>query len=289
MTRNKSHKSNWRIFPLLLIPCFLAVMIVSIVELIRPGAEQNEFQELSAIVHSSDTSEPEHKEPTEISASKKEPISTEPISMEDTLVADEAVDMNTEPAMLANYIPIYEMNPDLCGWIWLEGTVLDYPVMQSPDEPERYLRKNLSGEYSLSGVPFMAADCYEGCGNYILYGHNMNNGSMFHTIMYYADENFWEKHPTICFDTLYSTGEYKVYAAFYSKAYYVEDRDVFRVYDYTDLKDEAVFHEFAEQAKNASLYDTGVNAEYGDEFITLITCSYHTRNGRFVVVAVNSN
>ena len=132
----------------------------------------------------------------------------------------------------------------------------------------------------------MAANCYEGCGNYILYGHNMKNGSMFHTIMSYADETFWKKHPVIRFDTLYQAGEYKVYAVFYSKVYYVEDNDVFRVYNYTDLNDEAVFYEFAKQAENASLYDTGVEVEYGDTFITLITCAYHTDNGRFVVVAV---
>lgn len=77
-----------------------------------------------------------------------------------------------------------------------------------------------------------------------------------------------------------------MYAAFYSKAYYVEDEDVFRVYDYTDLNDEALFYEFVEQAESASLYDTGVDVEYGDTFITLITCSYHTDNGRFVVIAV---
>ena len=284
MVNNEYPKSRRRIWPLLLIPVFASLMIISVIELIRPSAEQNDFEELSAMVHASRPAETEHTCPTEIFCEETQSEITE-----DVLPTSEPANIETEKSMLANYIPIYEMNTDSFGWIHIEGTVIDYPVMHTPDEPERYLRKNLSGEYSLSGVPFMAADCYEGCGNYILYGHNMKNGSMFHAIMSYGDEAFWKEHPTICFDTLYQTGEYKVYAAFYSKAYYVEDKDVFRVYDYTDLNDEETFYEFAEQAKRESLYDTGVEVKYGDEFITLITCSYHTRNGRFVVIAVRES
>lgn len=182
MTKNKYHKSRWRTWPLLLIPVFVSLIIISVIELIRPGVEQNDFNELSAIVHASESLETEHINPTDIFGEETQLEITE-----DVLPTSEPANMETEKSMLANYIPIYEMNTDLFGWIHIEGTVVDYPVMHSPDEPERYLRKNLNGEYSLSGVPFMAADCYEGCGNYILYGHNMKNGSMFHTIMSYAD------------------------------------------------------------------------------------------------------
>ena len=266
---------------MLLIPVFVSLMIISAIELIRPSAEQNNFDELSSIVHSSGALGIESKPPAEIHAGE-----TQSEIIEGIIATNEPPDIETEVPMLDKYIPVYEMNPDLFGWIYIDGTVVDYPVMHSPDEPEQYLRKNLKGEFSLSGVPFMAADCYEDCGNYILYGHNMKNRSMFHTMMSYADETFWKEHPTIGFDTLYQTGEYMVYAAFYSKAYYVEEEDVFRVYDYTELIDEAIFYEFTEQAESASLYDTGVEVEYGDTFITLITCSYHTDNGRFVVIAV---
>lgn len=282
MRNSKHRKSSWRIWPLLLIPVFVSLTVISAIELIRPSAEQNDFNELSAIVHSS---EPlvgiERKPPAETQTGGMQPE-----IMEGIIETGEPPNMETEVSMLDKYIPVYEMNTDLFGWIYIDGTVVDYPVMHSPDEPEQYLRKNVKGEFSLSGVPFMAADCYEGCGNYILYGHNMKNGSMFHTMMSYADETFWKEHPTIGFDTLYQTGAYKVYAAFYSKAYYVEDEGVFRVYEFTEINDEATFCEFADQAKKASIYDTGVEAECGDTFITLITCSYHTDNGRFVVIAV---
>lgn len=274
-------KSERRILPLLLIPIFLAIMFISSIELLRPSLEQEEFNDLSAMVHAQESIEIENPAADE---TYRDDIQTE---ISDNVIPEVSdTVLETEQTMLPQYVPIYEKNPDLFGWIHIEGTSVDYPVMHSPDEPERYLQKGFNGEYSVSGVPFMAAECYGGCGNYILYGHNMKNGSMFHTIMSYENEDFWQEHPLIHFDTLYQSGAYKVFGAFYSKAYYVDDADVFRVYDYTDLRDEAVFYEFAEQAKAASLYDTGVEAQYGDEFITLITCAYHAANERFIVVAV---
>ena len=112
---------------------------------------------------------------------------------------------------------------------------------------------------------------------------------MFNNILMYEEEKFWKKHPTIQFDTLYETGEYEIYAAFYSRVFKVSDTGVFRYYDYTDLTDETDFDAFTWQAKAASIYDTGVEAEYGDELITLITCAYHEKNGRFVLVAKKVN
>ena len=112
----------------------------------------------------------------------------------------------------------------------------------------------------------------------------MKNKSMFGTLPDYADQGYWETHKTIRFDTLFEHGEYAVIAAFYSRIY-GEGEQGFRYYQYTDLTDPAVFAEYMEQVKAAALYDTGFSAEYGDELITLSTCSYHTASGRFVVVA----
>lgn len=83
-----------------------------------------------------------------------------------------------------------EQNPDFFGWISIEGTELNYPVMHTPKDEEYYLRRDFNGEDSQSGVPFLSASCYEGCGNYLIYGHNMKNGSMFATLLAYADRDF---------------------------------------------------------------------------------------------------
>lgn len=188
-------------------------------------------------------------------------------------------------ARLAAYGELREENPDFYGWLSIPGTRLNYPVMHTPEEPERYLRRSFDGKYAASGTPFMDGACYEGCGNYIVYGHMMRDGSMFAMLKEYASEEFWREHPIICFDTPEEAGEYEVLAAFYSKAYEVTDKTAFRYYNYTDLTDEAVFDEYLSHIRDAALYDTGVTAEYGDQLLTLSTCSYHTTDGRFVVVA----
>lgn len=183
------------------------------------------------------------------------------------------------------YAALKEINQDFWGWICIEGTELDYPVMHTPKKGEYYLRRDFDGKDSQSGVPFLSASCYEGCGNYLIYGHNMKNGSMFATLLSYADRAYWEEHPIIRFDTLAASGEYKVLAAFYSEAYPQDAEGVFRYYQYTNVSDASVFEDYVDQVQKAALYDTGVIAVYGDELLTLSTCSYHTKNGRFVVVA----
>lgn len=192
---------------------------------------------------------------------------------------------NGEPTVLSAYSLAYEQNQDLFGWIRIEDTTVNYPVMHTPDEPEHYLRRSFNNKRSSSGVPFLDGACFDGCGNYIVYGHNMKNGKMFAAITSYAKMSYWQEHPVINFDTLYEEGRYEVIAAFYSKVYSKDDDNVFRYYRYTDLSDPDAFEEYIKQVKEAALYDTGVDAKYGDSLLTLSTCEYHVDNGRFVVVA----
>ena len=179
---------------------------------------------------------------------------------------------------------MYEQNPDLFGWVCIEDTVLDYPVMHTPDDPEKYLRLSFEGETSTAGTPFMDAKCGIDSDNYIIYGHNMKNGTMFREILQYANKSYWQEHPMIRFDTLYEQGEYEVLAAFYDRVYYA-DENCFKFYRFIKAADKADYDNAIQNYKEKSLYDTGVTAEYGDKLITLVTCSYHEEHGRFVVVA----
>ena len=246
---------------------FSLYMIVT--TLITGAQEQNAFDELTAIVE-------QEKEKQDIQPQK--PEETTPAVTE---LSDEA---ESEPAILPEYAAIYEQNSDFFGWLSVDETPISYPVMHTPSDPQYYLRRAFDKSDAQSGTPFLDGDCFEGCGNYILYGHHMKNETMFGTLPKYADKEYWEQHRTICFDTLYEHGEYEVIAAFYGKAVAKGDPG-FRYYQYTDLTDPDVFAEYMEQVKAAAIYDTGITAEYGDELITLSTCSYHTENGRFVVVA----
>ena len=178
---------------------------------------------------------------------------------------------------------MYAQNSDLVGWISIPGTRIDYPVMQSKDNPNFYLKHAFDKSYSSYGVPYLQENCDIGISdNLVLYGHHMNNGSMFSDLCEYESEDFYREHKTIRFDTLDSFGEYEVIAAFKTVAYSEEG---FKYYHFVQAEQEEDFNAFIARCKELALYDTGVTAEYGDQLITLSTCEYSRTNGRMVVVA----
>ena len=189
-----------------------------------------------------------------------------------------------------NYQPLVQENGHLAAWLIIEGTEVDYPVLYTPDDPEYYLRKAFDGSYALSGSLFIGANCLPDGTNTIIYGHKMKDGTMFGSLDSYADEEYARAHPEITYDRIQPDGSYErltfeVMAVFYSRVYNVDEEGVFRYYDGTDLSAPEDFQHYVEAAISASLFDLGVTAEYGDRLLTLSTCSYHTDDGRFVVVA----
>ena len=203
-------------------------------------------------------------------------------------VEEETVELPTEPQMLPEMAELYAQNPDTVGWIKIEGTVIDYPVMHTPDDPEKYLRKNFQLKYETMGLPFIKYACDTGLGtesdNLIIYGHNMRNGTSFAAIMDYDEEEFWKEHPVIQYKTLYEERTYEVIAAFYDQVYKKTDK-VFKYYNFIDPESEEEFNEGIAYFLKKSKIDTGLTAEYGDKLISLVTCSKHKEKGRFVVVA----
>ncbi|MBE6967621.1 MAG: class B sortase [Ruminococcaceae bacterium] len=184
-------------------------------------------------------------------------------------------------------VDLYEQNPDIAYWMKINGTKLDYPVMYTPDEPERYLYKNFDGKFAAGGVPFMEDACSidPESTNLIVYGHNMVDGSQFRTMFSYKDKEFWEEHPQISLTSMYEERTFDIMAVFYDRVYYQSQTDVFKFYKFIDPETEEEFNEGIEYFKENSLYDTGVTAEFGDQLLTLCTCSYHTPLGRLVIVA----
>ena len=171
------------------------------------------------------------------------------------------------------------------GWIEIDDTVIDYPVMYTPYDPEKYLHTDFEGNYSESGCLFIDADCQADGHQYIIYGHHMFNGSMFGNLPKYEKEEYYEDHKQVNFDTMTDEGVYEVFAAFYSKDYDKKETGVFKYYEYKTLKTEMDFNEFIYNVKQAAIYDTGITPVFGDDIITLSTCNYHTEDGRFVVCA----
>ncbi len=192
---------------------------------------------------------------------------------------------NAPPPVLEKYRALYQENGDLVGWLSIEGTDIDYSVMQREDD-EYYLHHDFYGEESRYGCLYVKgqADVDTPGTNFIIYGHNMKDGSMFGDLDLYRKESFWREHPRISFDTLYEERTYEIIAVFRSRVYQPEE-DVFKYYQFYQADNQEEFSWFYENIKELSLYDTGVTAAFGDTFLTLSTCAYHVEDGRFVVVA----
>lgn len=192
--------------------------------------------------------------------------------------------------VLEKYEELYNMNPNLIGWLKIadnhsEKPFIDYPVMQSEDG-EHYLHYNFEEKKDANGCIFLDKDCsiVQKNDNMILYGHHMKSGNMFGNLDKYSSYDFYEKHKYIQFDTLYEEGTYEVMFVFRSRIY-TEDSLAFKYYQFIDVNSGEEFDACMEEMRAMSLYDTGVNAGYGDELLTLSTCDYREKNGRFVVVA----
>lgn len=191
----------------------------------------------------------------------------------------------TEKEVLDEYKNLLLTNRKLIGWVKIEGTYIDYPVMQTTDN-EYYLDHNLNQEYDKNGTIFMDKDCdvLKPSTNYILYGHHMKNGRMFGQLDKYQKESYYEEHPYISFDTIYEKGTYQVMYVFRSRVY-KETEITFKYYQFIDANSAQEFDSYMKEMAGMSLYDTGVTAEYGDQLLTLSTCDYQETDGRFVVVA----
>ncbi|MBQ8894607.1 MAG: class B sortase [Clostridia bacterium] len=213
--------------------------------------------------------------------------SAESFDQLNALVPEEpAPEEETAPTAAETYGAIAAQNSDFVGWIKIEGTRIDYPVMQTPDSPNYYIRRGFDKKYSYYGVPYAAENCnVNTSSNVVIYGHNMNNGSMFSDLEKYYSYQFYEAHPYIQFDTLEGFGTYQIVAVFKTVA---GSDDEFAYFRFADGNEER-FNSYIEKCKALSLYEIKIPVTYGDRLITLSTCEYSKDNGRLAVVAKKIN
>lgn len=219
----------------------------------------------------------------ELSALKEKPVAASASSATEPLFTLDG--KKEEKEVLDEYKNLLNKNKKLIGWVKIDDTNIDYPVMQTSDN-EYYLEHNLNQEYDKNGSIFMDKDCdvLKPSTNFIIYGHHMRSGQMFGNLDKYEKESYYEEHPYIQFDTIYEKGTYQVMYVFRSRVYR-EDEIVFKYYQFIDANGPQEFDSYMNEMASISLYDTGVTAEYGDQLLTLSTCDYQETNGRFVVVA----
>lgn len=184
---------------------------------------------------------------------------------------------------LLMYGRLKKSNPDMVGWVRIPETRIDYPVMQTPDEPDFYLNKGFGREDSVYGMIYMDASCNlkESVHNFILYGHHMRNGAMFAQLEQYREEEFYKEHKTVCFDTLGELGEYEVAGAFSIGTADIENEFLANL----PAQGEAQYRELIRYVKEHSYYDTGITPLWPQQLVTLVTCEYTHRDGRLFVVA----
>ncbi len=176
---------------------------------------------------------------------------------------------------------LLSMNTDCFGWLSILGANINYPVMHTPNNPQEYLHKNFYGKYSQSGVPFLDSRCNSDSTNLIMYGHNMNNDTMFADLCNYTDYPYFTQHPTVVFETKNGISTYTVFAVMKVKS----DDDWYRFIT-TDTKRD--YDSKIKYAKTHSLYDTGITPDYNKPLLTLSTCYGGNSDNRILVLAVEN-
>ena len=198
-----------------------------------------------------------------------------------------SIDIDKKNERIIKVKELQKENSDIIGWIEIENTDINYPVLQTSNN-SYYMTHNYKKQYSKNGSIFLDKDYKWNppSSNLLIYGHNMkSSNAMFKGLLKYSSKKYYQQHPTIRFTTNNEDSTFEIISVFKSRVYYKSEKNVFRYYYFINSNNENEFNEFVNNAKNSSLYDTGKTAVYGEQLMTLSTCSYHTTDGRFVIVA----
>lgn len=182
------------------------------------------------------------------------------------------------------------INQDVIGWIQIDNTSINYPLLQTSDN-EYYLKHDYRKKKNKYGSIFIntKSNILDNYSNIIIYGHNMKDAQMFNSLLKYEDRNYYDKHQTIKIATEKEECSYSIVSVFKSRIFYQDEKDVFRYYNYTYFDNERTYNEFIKETEKNEIYDTKVEARYGEQIITLVTCDYSQDNGRLIVIAKKSS
>jgi sortase B len=202
----------------------------------------------------------------------------------------ESTGETTEEAAVLSVLPEFtEMlaqNADLVGWITIDGTQVNYPVVQRADDNEYYLSHGFDNNENSNGTIFVDSRCSitEPTTNTIVYGHNMKSGMMFGELKKYLNEGFMQEHPYIQFNTIYEYRTYEIQAVCLSEVQYQDEAD-YRYYDFIAADTDEELAEFIANVNEMAVYGSGDGLTMEDQILTLSTCNSYTEEGRMFVVA----
>ncbi len=198
---------------------------------------------------------------------------------------------NFSGKMLPGAEELMKINPDTIGYICIDGTEVDFPVVQTKNNDD-YLKTAFDGSSNKAGTVFLdyrnILAASERSDNLVLYGHNQKDRTMFGSLKDYKKNlEHYKNHPTITFNSNYRSDVYKIFAYFVTEVepYQTSDGYVFGYHNYIDLSDREIYNDFISNISLRSQIITSVDVQYGDEFLTLSTCSNEFEPSRFVVFA----
>lgn len=202
----------------------------------------------------------------------------------DPFVHDTSIDPSTL-TVLPEYAEAFSQNSDMVGWLEIPDTVINYPVMQMADDNEFYLNHDFEKRDNSAGTLFVdyRSDVVNPTTNTIIYGHNMKNDSMFGSIDNYLDEEYYNNHKTVNFDTIYEKRKYEVVAVCLAEVAY-QDENNYRYYNFIQAANQAEWEAFVGNVNSLSVYDGDVELEPSDKVLTLSTCNNYTEDGRLFLV-----
>lgn len=202
------------------------------------------------------------------------------VSPWDTNYNEEDLTMNEE------FADLYDRNKDFVGWLEIVDTDINYPVMQTPNDPEYYLRKDFNGGDDPNGTLFAdyRCDLINPTTNTLIYGHNMRSGKMFGGLKKYLNHDYYMGHKTIRFSTLYFEEEYEVVGVGLSVVGDKTDDD-YKYYDFIDAVTGTEFQTFLDNIQSMSAFDETIDIVSTDKLLTLSTCNSYKEDGRLFIVA----
>ncbi len=271
------------IFLILFIGIFLVSGYFLVSYFSESRRDQAEFDKLADIMAQATVPTAAPTEPADPDAPTDETAApTEPPKPATTTVTNP--ETGEELEVLVEFAQLYEMNPDIVGWIMIPDTNINYPVMQRPSSTDYYLYRNYDGNYSNRGCIYVKEECdvFAPSDNLTIYGHRMKDGLMFNHLSRYTKRDYWEENRYITFNTIFEHHTYEICYVFTIES---SVGTPFPYHHFINAYDEAEFDEYVQNCADYALYDTGITPRFGDKLITLSTCEYTHVNGRLVVVA----
>ena len=189
---------------------------------------------------------------------------------------------------------LHKKYKDMIGWVEIDDSDFSYPIMQTKSDPEYYLHKDVNGNYSFCGTPFLDSRCSEQSDNMIIYGHNINGRRYFGFLQNYREQSFYESHPEIYFTKVNDIrSKYEIVSV-------IKTDTSLDYYKFTDSYNDEEYRKYVQEIVDTSLYpcvradalkkemkeDTVKAFFHKYQFLTLSTCrTGEGENARLLIVA----